>query len=807
MEALIVIFLIIIVIILLNQKKNLDKRLERLDNITEHTLRELRKQEQRVEQKFEAQKDLQTPILSEVVVPQEEIPPVVEEKKSLRDNLLNKIDLANYVKKEEIPPQTTDIKPPKIKKKTNLEKFIGENLLNKIGIAIFVIGIGFFVKYAIDNEWIGSFGRVAIGILAGGGLIGIAHKLRKKFLAFGSVLVGGGLATLYYTIYLAFHDYHIFGQTQTFGIMFIITAFAVLLSITYNRKELAVFAILGGFITPLLVSTGEGNYIVLFTYVMILDIGMLVLAAIKKWNIVNIISYIFTIILYGAWLTNEFIDSEVPPYRGALVFASLFFVVFILMNIINHLRTKVKLSPTEISILLSNTFFYFGAGLIIVNEVAPELKGLFTAAIAIFNFVLVFTLYRNKHIDKNLLYLFIGLVLTFISLVAPIQLEGNYITLFWAAESVLVLWLFTKSEIKLIKYASVLVMLLTFISLMMDFYNVYFDYPFDSPSLSVVLNKGFIAGIVTVISFILCVFLLKNVKDDNILPLVPKNIYRLALISFTIVSGYLTFLFEIDYQMHQTVDLESPVYCVISSYNYLFLFGLLLWSHINGNKNLQRFVLALSVIGILTYFSYYQPDVYLRARNQFLRNEASLIYFLLHYIGIIFLSGSLYLTGQLILNSISQKVFRIAIWGLVFTLVFILSAELDHIVVLSGFEMPNLSDIVPEDLPAAISEFVWEQEYELLRSSHLIGFPILWSLSSFVIMLIGLKRKDTMLRIMSLTLFCITLVKLFAYDVWSMSPGGRIAAFISLGLILLIVSFLYQKLRQIIFEGELEDEE
>src|SRR5207247_885824 len=76
----------------------------------------------------------------------------------------------------------------------DLEKFIGENLINKIGIAILVLGIGFFVKYAIDKNWINEFGRVAIGILAGGILIGIAHYMRKGFKAFSSVLVGGGLS-------------------------------------------------------------------------------------------------------------------------------------------------------------------------------------------------------------------------------------------------------------------------------------------------------------------------------------------------------------------------------------------------------------------------------------------------------------------------------------------------------------------------------------------------------------------------------------------------------------------------------------
>ncbi len=93
------------------------------------------------------------------------------------------------------------------KKPRDYEKLIGENWLNKVGIAILVLGIGFFVKYAIDKNWIGEIGRVLIGISVGGILIGTAHFLRKKYHAFSSVLIGGGISVFYYTISIAYHDY------------------------------------------------------------------------------------------------------------------------------------------------------------------------------------------------------------------------------------------------------------------------------------------------------------------------------------------------------------------------------------------------------------------------------------------------------------------------------------------------------------------------------------------------------------------------------------------------------------------------
>jgi uncharacterized membrane protein len=187
-------------------------------------------------------------------------------------------------------------------KKTDWEKFIGENLANKIGIAILVLGISFFVKFAIDKNWINESGRVIIGLACGAILISLAHYTRNTYRSFSSVLVGGGLSVFYFTIAFAFHQYQLLSQSAAFIIMVIITAFAVVLSLLYNRMELAILATIGGFITPFLVSTGQNNYVALFTYLGILNAGMLVLSWFKRWKAINIIALFFTTIIYGGWL-------------------------------------------------------------------------------------------------------------------------------------------------------------------------------------------------------------------------------------------------------------------------------------------------------------------------------------------------------------------------------------------------------------------------------------------------------------------------------------------------------------------------
>lgn len=683
------------------------------------------------------------------------------------------------------PPIVEEPKPSFFDRYPDLEKFIGENIINKIGIGVLVLGIGYFVKYAIDKDWINEIGRVLIGLLCGGILIGVAHKLRKTFKPFSSVLVGGGLAVFYLTISIAFHQYHLMGQTAAFIVMAIITGFAVILSITYNRQELAVLAIIGGFSTPFILSTGSGNYIVLFTYLMILNAGMLVLGYFKKWNLLNIICYVFTVIIYGGWLSTKVIGEPNPPYTGALVFATLFYLVFFLMNIINNIKENRKFISLEIALILSNTFLYYSAGMIILQNIQQGIfQGLFTALIAVFNFGFAYTLYKNKKVDKNLLYLLIGLVLTFLSLAAPVQLEGNYITLFWAMEAVLLLWLSQKSGIKIIKLASVVVTTLMVISLMMDWDQLYFQK--NHGILNIIINKAFITGLVSLASVFGFLKLLK--KEENkyfLIEELPLNLFRSVLWIALLVLAYIAMLLELRYQLNRFIDFKAGKEIITGVYNFLWLGGLLLASNVKNIKNFKIAATILGFLGVLLIPGYYH-FAFIEARNMYLfSNVSSPVFFLMHYI---ILGLVIYILAEGIKNIRSWFGFHsqeggILLWCVSIFIVFLASAEVDHTSVLSFYKDE-----------ASIPY--------ILKQSQKIGFPIIWGLCSFVFMFVGMRDKIRQLRIISLSLFLIILLKLFLFDIRGVSEGGKIAAFISLGVLLLIVSFMYQKLKKLVMKDE-----
>ena len=806
MEFFLIILLISILIVVITFKNSLTSKIDslnrKMDFLAEELKRrtilndEIKKEEVKSEKKsaleeIALQHKAQNPILKpELVKPKAEDFTIAqgvtkEESKKPIPTSAFPINRPPYSRPNPSRPPIKSIPKPHLsgffERNPDIEKFIGENLANKIGIGILVLGIGFFVKYAIDQEWINEMGRVFIGILCGGILLGVAHSLRKTFTAFSSVLVGGGIAVLYLTIAIAFHEYKIFNQTAAFILMLGITSFAVVLSVGYNRMELAILSILGGFASPFMVSTGEGNYVVLFTYILILDSGMLVLAYFKKWNLVNIICYALTILLFGSWMSTKFDGENSLMTIGALIFATLFYLVFFAMNIVNNIKEHLPFKGMEISILLSNTFFYYGAGMMILNnEMGEDYKGLYTVVLGIFNFIFAYTLYNNKRVDKNLIFMLIGLVLTFISLAAPVQLKGNYITLFWSAETVLLLWLSQKSGIRLMKLASLLTMGLMVISLIMDWNQIYIDG--SESSLTIILNKGFITSLFSLASMAAVYSLLKNESKEYYEADVK---YKNLLLFAGVVLLYSSLFLELQRQLYSTGFDNASQNVIIGSYNMLYILGLLV---VEGEWIRNQYIHdAFSFSGILAMVGYlfFYHDQIITTRNDFLFYDASGVGFIFHYLLILnlILVALICLKKLQALTELNKQTYQAYSWFYVFFFVFLASAELDHIVLIS-------------------SGATLESMNHILTQNHKIGFPILWGIASFILIAVGLKTKKKHLRIISLILFLITILKLFTMDIRGISEGGKIAAFISLGILLLVVSFMYQRLKKILLAVE-----
>ena len=673
----------------------------------------------------------------------------------------------------------TESKPSikKQKKNTDLEKFIGENLANKIGIAVLVLGISFFVKYAIDNDWINEAGRVIVGFACGGILIGIAHYIRDKYRSFSSVLIGGGLTVFYFTTAYAFHQYHLIGQQPAFIIMVVISAFAVILSLYYDRQELAIIATIGGFITPFLVATGEGNYIALFTYLGILNTALTVLAWFKKWPAINSIALIFTTLIFGSWVISRTIFRDDLPYNNTWLFATFFYLQFICMNLINNLRLKNQFKAFDFIIVLSTNFLYYLIGIYIISTQQAQLKGLFTLSLAVFNFILLAVFYKNQRVDRNFISLLTGLVLTFVSLIPLVQFSGNSITLFWAAETVILLWIYQRTRMIHLKLASVAVFILMFASLFYTWFTVYLV---NDKILAVIINKGFTTSVAVSVALFIYAGLLKKEKDPVFLNSeTPTGTIAGYIGGLAYAMAYFSGALEISYQFITRYP-GTQIYTVyIQAFSFAAAFVILLLNKRSSSFPILK--MALTGISLAIYLYYLNISFEVSAG---LINSPDGMHFAAHWIAGLILLGLLVDSARYYFGpkNIQYAAYRPALTCLAsISIVFLLSVEMYHILLWTH--------------PGSENDLVW---WENLY--YKAGLSILWSICSFTMIWLGIRNNFQPLRILGLTLFTITLVKLFFYDIRNIPPGGKIAAFILLGILLLTVSFMYQRLKKILLD-------
>jgi uncharacterized membrane protein len=670
--------------------------------------------------------------------------------------------------------QDTSTVPPPVDKDRDernvIEKLLGTNWLSKVGIVTFVLGIGFFVKYAIDQDWINEIGRVGIGLLTGGIIIGIAHKLKTKYHVFSSILVGGGISVFYITITLAFHEYELFSQTTAFVLLILTTVFSVLLSLFYDRKELAVFSLLGGFASPLMVSTGVGNYVVLFSYIFILNTGMLIVAYRKKWRIIGMISFILTLLFFWTWTLESYKDQ----FFNVSLFISLFYIQFYLLALLDHYKSVKKISAYQAFLILINNCSTFLAFIYVFDNYTYDVRGGITMALAVINAVILVILFRNNRIDRNMNYLIIAIVLSFVSLAIPIQLKGHVITLFWAAESVILLWLWQKSRINIFYNGFLLISLLMLVSYIMDVNHLYV-FPNTMPFIT---NRLFITGVVIIAAFVINRLLLKRESPEygN-----HKHIAGLFNVMI-ILLAYIVPLLEIDLQIYRFANpglyvWPSLRFITLATFTtiYIAVLGIIYHRKISTKK----YIFILLYLTVLLYAIYYTLLVmdfrYVIFRSLTEYNLAG--YFFIHLLSLPAIAYIVYLVIRHI-KSLPSKQSNWLSWLLTVLVVVILSVEVDNIVIWL-FGNANNYDAVLYDV-------------------HTFGYPILWGVIAMILMIWGLNRKERLLRKISLVFFAFIIVKFYAYDVWKMSQSGRIISFVLLGVILLLVSFLQQKIRTLV---------
>lgn len=645
-------------------------------------------------------------------------------------------------------------------KETNYEKFIGENLFGKIGILVFIIGIGFFVKYAIDQNWINETARTILGYAVGAGMLVLAERLHRRYHAFSSLLAGGAFGVFYLITAIVFHYYELFSQTVSFVILCATTVFMSVVSILYDRRELAVTALVGGFLAPFIVSTDSGSIITLQTYISILNVGMFCLAMYKKWGILPVVAFCFTyIILWMTTLTSGDLATPVC-YIILLAFATLFYLIF-LLPVIFILRTQCSgnMRRAMLTVVTADSFLYLLYGNYVLEhcDTAFAKDGFIAFFIAVVNLA-VYLYLRFRIAGQNTLRNFmLALTITFVSIGIPMQFDTANLVMLWAAEAVLLLWLFTKEKDRIFEVGAVVLSLLTIASLL--FYRL-LGTPLADPGESLFLNGNFLVMLfISAVAFVVAIILQRNrdlfSEDRRLIAYSPCN-----AVAYAVGFGILYVAFWDDFHIH----VGSPVadYASLLSVNVLLCVGAFV---LRNRFGMDRYKVPYDVT------VYLAAGLYAAAVWNNASTEADLLRWIMTFVTIAYLA---YVMRGLLLA------------------------------------MPDNRNQHTEF--AIIATLVWLTGTRLLVTSfHEENFSTAFSLSlglaAFILMCAGMRYHSKEVRIVSLAEFGIVLGKLIFNDVWTMSALGKIIVFISLGILLLTLSFLYQKLKDVLFnEDEVERE-
>ena len=331
----------------------------------------------------------------------------------------------------------------------DLEARIGSHWLNRIGIAAVLIGVSYFLKYAFDSGWIGPAGRVVIGLIAGIAVVFWSETFRRKgYRIFSYSLKAVGIGVMYLSLWAAFQVYHLISSGPAFFAMLIVTASTCALALSQDAEILAVFAITGGFSTPALLSTGINREVALFSYVTLLDLGILALTFFKPWRRLLWLGFAGTLILYVAWDGEFYNRTELTT---TLVFATIFFAVFALAPLF-MLRQEQGVGLMPLALAFVNALTYFLQAYVMVTEVSNTAMAWFSLALAAVYLGLnqIRPAASDRSSENNLRLMHLALAVGLITVAIPIRLEQHWITIGWFVESAVLLWVGSRIKSDLI---------------------------------------------------------------------------------------------------------------------------------------------------------------------------------------------------------------------------------------------------------------------------------------------------------------------------------------------------------------------
>jgi uncharacterized membrane protein len=643
-----------------------------------------------------------------------------------------------------------------------LEETIGKRWMTWAGALAIFIAAAFFLKHAFENQWLGPTGRVALGVVAGIAVLAFGDLcVRRGMRILGQGLIGGSLGILYVSLFAAFSLYQLVPQIPAFGFMALVTAAGMALAILHNALPLAFIAVLGGFITPLLASTGADSRDALFAYLTVLDLGVLGVAIFRRWRALDALAFLGTWIMFAGWFAKFYRPAAMTP---ALLWIGCFFLIFLIVPFVYQLRTRSAAQVESFVLALGNGALSFAYVYHILRQEYLFAVG-FVALFLTFCYVgLAAAIRRRVPQDTQSLFGFVGLSVVFLTLAAPLQLKLHGVTLAWSIEGPVLVFLGYIFRYRPVRIAGFLVLALAAARLFTA------HWPLHTAFFDLFLNRHFAAAMsvpLAAAAYALIHFRFQDESTEWDRRLMTAAAIGAGLVAIVIFHGEVGAWFW--YRAVEPIRDRGYLYsCAVTTVWAVGALGFLaagrkLSSRISVYAGLAP--LAVAAILLIASYSYSNPRPWTLFVNY--RFIAGLVVMaaLIRYAFVAKGSGGLF-------DENGGKFAGALSW----------IAGLLPLVLLSLEVYCYCSETIADRTHA--------------RWAGQMSLSVIWGVYAAAALAAGFWRRVKELRFAALALFALVVLKVVFVDMAAVQQIYRIVSFLALGLFLIGASYLYHRLEK-----------
>ncbi len=387
---------------------------------------------------------------------------------------------------------------------TMITRFFTEgNVVARVGIVVLFFGVAFLVKYAAERDLIPIELRLAAAAIGGVGLIVLGWHLRQRRADYALLIQGGGIGIFYITVYGAAKLYHLLPMGLAFALMVAIVALSALLALLQDSRNLAAFGISGGFLAPVLTSTGSGSHVMLFSYYALLNAGIFGIAWFKAWRELNLLGFVFTFVIGTVWGAQYYRPQHFATTEPFLI---LFFFFYLAIPVLFALRQPLRLRGYVDATLVFGVpvvGFALQAALVRETEYAMAWSALALAAIYI---LLASALWRRQIEGMRLLTeSFLALGIVFATLAIPLALDGRWTAAAWALEGAAMVWIGVRQQRLLPRISGLLLQLGAGVSFLLAIRHLPGEWP--------VLNGIYLGSVLIALAGLFSSFTLQRHMD------------------------------------------------------------------------------------------------------------------------------------------------------------------------------------------------------------------------------------------------------------------------------------------------------